>query len=97
MEFLNTENNLWYYWKNYTPDSYKNANQEVKRLMQKMDNFDKHNLNKVGNRLEQIIFNCRKFTSTVASKPYLRCRAAASYQEVHGVTEGARTDQHHVR
>lgn len=54
MEFLNIENNLWYYWKNYTPDSYKNANQEVKRLMQKMDNFDKHNLNKVGNRLEQL-------------------------------------------
>lgn len=47
VELVNTAFNLWDYWKDYPPDSYKNANQEVKHLMHKMASFDKQNLNKV--------------------------------------------------
>lgn len=96
VEFINTEDNLWHYWKDYTYVSSENANQEVKHLMQKMASFDKQNLNKVSSKTK-IILNYYKFKSVVASKAYLRRRTTACYQEVHGVTEGARTDQRHVQ
>lgn len=97
MEFITIEDNLWHYWKDYTYVSNEKTNQEVKHLMQKMASFDKQNLNKVSSKTKIILNYYNKFKSVVAPTAHLRRRTTTCHQEVHGVTEGARTDQRHVQ